>query len=86
VEQLDLMISDVQANPKRMRLFHILGRQLELMINQGRPDFHSLYDSLKKENLVSDEKFRELRLTFALDVISCFSPRKNPGLIQISFT
>jgi hypothetical protein len=86
VEQLDLMISDVQADPKRMRLLHILGRQLELMINEGRPDLHSLYDSLKKENLVSDEEFRELRLTFALDVVSCSSPRRGPGLIQISST
>ena len=73
MEQLDLMIGDVQTDPKRMRLLHILGRQLELMINEGCPALHSLYDSLKKENLVSDEEFRELRLTFALRLIKISS-------------
>jgi hypothetical protein len=64
-----------------MRLLYILSRQLELIINEGRPDFHSFYNSLKKENLVSDKKFREFRLIFTLNMVSYCSPRKGPGLI-----
>lgn len=76
------MISDVQADQKRMRLLHILGRQLELMINEGHPDLHALYDSLKEEKLVSEEEFRELRLTYALDAVSYYGPRRDHGLTQ----
>jgi hypothetical protein len=38
MEQLDVMIKEIQADSKRMRLLQILGQQLELLINEGQPD------------------------------------------------
>lgn len=70
-EQLDSMIKDIQADSKRVRLFEILGQQLELLINKGQPDLHSLYTSLKAETLVSEEELRELRAIFALESVRC---------------
>jgi hypothetical protein len=67
---LDAMIRNVEADSKRMQLLHILGRQLEQLINEGHPDLHAFYDALKKEKLVSEEEFRELHVTFALDGVS----------------
>jgi hypothetical protein len=69
-EQLDSMIRDIQADSKLVRLFDILGQQLELWINKGQPDLHSLYISLEAETLVSEEELRELRAAFALESVS----------------
>ena len=68
------MIKDIQTDSKRVRLFQILGHQVELLIDKGRPDLDLLYASLKAENLVSDGEYRELRATFALDAVSCSVP------------
>ena len=67
---LDVMIKDVQADSKWMRLLHILGQQLELLINEGRPDLASLFASLQTETLVSEQEYGELRATFALEAVS----------------
>ena len=63
------MIEDIQADSKCIRLFQILGQQLELLINEGRPDLHSLFNSLKAETLVSEEEYGELRATFTLEAV-----------------
>jgi hypothetical protein len=42
----DIMIKDVQADSKCVRLLQTLGQQLELFINEGQPDLHSLFTSL----------------------------------------
>jgi hypothetical protein len=70
LESLDILIRDIQADPKRVRLLQILGHQLELLINEGRPDLHSLYTSLKAETIVSEEECRELSAIFALEAVS----------------
>jgi hypothetical protein len=70
MEHLDIVIKDIQADSKRMRLLHILGQQLELLINEGRPDLESLFASLQTETLVSEEEYGELRATFALEAVS----------------
>ena len=70
VEELDVIIRDVEADPKRMQLLDILGRQLEQWINEGHPDLHAFYDALKKKRLVSDEEFLQLHVTFAMDGVS----------------
>jgi hypothetical protein len=75
MEQLAVMIQDIQADPKRMQLLHILGRQLEQLINEGHLDLHSFYDSLKEEKLVSGEEVQELQATFPLDAVSNYRPR-----------
>jgi hypothetical protein len=70
MEQLDVLIKDIQADPKRVRLLQILGHQLELLINEGRPDLHFLYTSLRAETVVSEEEYSELMTTFALEDVS----------------
>lgn len=68
--QLDVMIRDIQADSKRIRLLQILSQQLELLINEGLPDLDSLFASLKAESLVSEDEYRELRVAFALEAVS----------------
>ncbi len=63
------MIKDIQTDAKRMRLFQILGKQLELLINEGRPDLDSLFASLKTDALVSEEECSELKATFAMETV-----------------
>jgi hypothetical protein len=70
VEQLDIMVRDIQADSKRMRLLQILGQQLELLINEGRSDPDSLFTSLKTEALMSEEEYRELKSIFIMDTVS----------------
>jgi hypothetical protein len=53
-----------------MRLLHILGQQLERLINEGQPDLDSLFASLQTETLVSLEEYGELRAIFALEAVS----------------
>jgi hypothetical protein len=69
-EHLDVIIKDIQADSKRIRLLHILGQQLELLINKGRPDLASLFASLQTETLMSEEEYGELRGTFALKAVN----------------
>jgi hypothetical protein len=69
MEQLDVMIKDIQVDSKRMRLLQVLGQQLELLINEGRPDLDALFTLLKTETLVTEEEYGELRVTFALETI-----------------
>jgi hypothetical protein len=64
------MIENIKSDPKRVRLLQILSEQLELLINEGRPDLHSLFTSLKAGALVSKEECRELTATFALQEVS----------------
>jgi hypothetical protein len=85
-EQLHDLTKSIQADSKRIRLLHILGRQLELMINKGRPDLHSLYGSLPGKKLVSKGELQKLRLNFALDVVSYRLPRRSRPLMQIFHT
>src|SRR4030095_845811 len=67
--QLDILIRDIQADSKRMQLLHILGHQLELLINEGRPGLQSLFTTLKVEALVSEEEDRDLRANFSLKAV-----------------
>jgi hypothetical protein len=61
-----------------MQLLQILGRQLELLINEGQPDLDSLLTSLKTEGLVSGEEYGELRATFAQEAVSPSCTIKRP--------
>jgi hypothetical protein len=70
VEQLEIIIENSQSDPNYLRLLQILGEQLELLINEGRPDLHSLLTSLEAAALVSEEECRELRAAFALEAVS----------------
>jgi hypothetical protein len=70
VETLDSMIKDIQSNSKHVRLLQILGHQLELLINEGHPDLHSLLTSMKTDALVSEEEYQELKSNFALETVS----------------
>jgi hypothetical protein len=78
MEQLDVMIKDIQADSKRIRLLQILGQQLELLINEGQPDPDALFASLKTEILVSGEEYGELRATFSLQAVSPSRAVKRP--------
>jgi hypothetical protein len=82
VEQLAVITEGIQADPKRMQLLHILGRQLEHLINEGHLDLHSFYDSLKEEMLVSREEVQELQATFPLDAVSNYGLCGGHELIQ----
>ena len=75
-EHLDVMIKDIQADSKPMRLLHILGQQLELLINEGRSDLAFLFASLQTETLISEKEYGELRATFALEAVSPSLRRK----------
>lgn len=69
MEQLKVLIENVQADPRRVRLLRILGQQLELLINSGRPDIAQLFTSLKEEALVSETEYRELKATFPSEAV-----------------
>ncbi|KAJ9503197.1 hypothetical protein H2202_001351 [Exophiala xenobiotica] len=66
-KQLDELIRDIQADPRRMQLLGILGTQIEWLVCKGRPDLHALYDELRQEQLVSQDELERLRVTFPLD-------------------
>ena len=65
--QLDALVKDIRADPKRVRVLDILGGQLELFINTGQPDIYCPLASLEAEALVSGEDHEELKFAFALD-------------------
>jgi len=69
-EQLNALISSVQADPRQMKLLHILGPQLEQLVNKGSPDLRSLFDALDRQQLVARKELQELREAFALDSVS----------------
>jgi hypothetical protein len=82
VEQLNVLIRNVQADSKKMRLLQILSQQLEQLVHEGRPDLHAFYAALKEERLVSGDEFRQLGVTFALDGVSSFGFRRDYKLIR----
>jgi hypothetical protein len=82
-EQLDVIIKDIQADLKRVQLLQILGQQLELLINEGQPDLHSLFTSLKAEHLVSEEEYTKLRVTFSLETVSSLIIRHEEARIDL---
>jgi hypothetical protein len=69
-KQLDNLIEDAKANLNYMQLLRILGQQLEVLINEGKPDLNTLFTSLRAETLVSEEEYKELTITFALEAVS----------------
>ncbi len=68
-EQLNVLIRDIQADEKQIRLLHVLGQQFELLINRGRVDLNCLFASLQAEGLVSEEEVDGLKSTFALEAV-----------------
>jgi hypothetical protein len=78
-KQLDELIKNIQADPRRMQLLGILGTQLERLVGEGQPDLHALYDGLRQQKLVSQKELEHLRLTFALDSVSDRNPPKTPS-------
>jgi len=54
MEQLEVLIKNIQEDPRRVRLLGILGQQLELLINSGQPDIAQLFTLLKEKALVSE--------------------------------
>jgi hypothetical protein len=69
MEQLEVLIKSVQADPRRVRLLVILGQQLELLINSGQPDIARLFTSLKEEALVSEVEYEELKAAFSFETV-----------------
>jgi hypothetical protein len=69
-KQLDNLIKDTKANLNYMQLLQILGQQLEVLINKGKPDLNTLFTSLRAETLVSEEEYKELTITFTLEAVS----------------
>lgn len=53
-----------------MQLLQLLGQQLELYINQGQPDLGLLLTRLKADGLVSEDEYKELSVSFALEAVS----------------
>jgi hypothetical protein len=68
-EQLEGLIKDVQADPRRVRLLRILGQQLELLVNSGQPDITRLFTSLREEALVSEVEYEELKVAFFSEAV-----------------
>jgi hypothetical protein len=69
-EQLDVLIRDIQADSRRVKLLEILSPQFEQLVNRGHPDLHVFYEALKEEKLMSENELRELRVIFALEGVS----------------
>ena len=65
MKQLDVLVRDIQADAIQICLLDILGQQLGF-----EPDLDCLLSSLKAEALVSEEEYKELTLTFALETVS----------------
>jgi hypothetical protein len=72
IGHLETLIREIQADPNRMKLLKILSRQLEKLVDEGRPDIHAFVDALEKEKLISKEEFHDLSVSFALDEVSNF--------------
>jgi hypothetical protein len=53
-----------------VQLLQILDQQLELLINKEKSDLHFLFILLKAETLVSEKKYKKLKITFSLEAVS----------------
>jgi hypothetical protein len=82
--ELDVLIGNIQADAKRIRLLDILGQQLGLLIT-GKPDLESLLSLLKAEALVSEEDCGNLKLTFALETVRPLTYRSYRLILMNSF-
>jgi hypothetical protein len=80
MKQLNVLVRDIQADVKRIRLFDILGQQLGF-----EPDLDCLLSSLKAEALVSEEEYRELTLTFTLETVSSLTYRSYELILTDAF-
>ena len=76
IDQLNVLIRDIQADDKQVRLLNILGQQFELLINRGQVDLDCLFASLQAEGLVSEEEVNELKPTFALEAVRLHAHRE----------
>ena len=83
-EDLDKLVRDIRADEKCIRLFGILGHQLELFVTGGRPDLNCLLTSLKSEALVSEDEYGKLKSTFALDMVIPPKSREIAGRFQLN--
>jgi hypothetical protein len=68
MRELDVLVRNIRADAKRLRLLDILGQQLRLLITD-KPNLDSLLSSLKAEALVAEEDCGDLKLTFALEAV-----------------
>jgi hypothetical protein len=79
--ELDVLVGNIRADAKRIRLLDILDRQLRLLIT----DLDSLLSSLKAEALVSEEDCGDLKLTFALETVRPLTYRSYRLILINSF-
>jgi len=66
--ELEVLVGNIRADTKRVRLLDILGQQLRLLITD-KPNLGSLLSALKAEALVSEEDYGDIKLTFALEAV-----------------
>ncbi|KAA8652085.1 uncharacterized protein ATNIH1004_000989 [Aspergillus tanneri] len=65
--QLDILVREIQADPRHMKLLKILSSQLERLIKDGSPDLHMFYRDLQEAELISESEIRELQMACALE-------------------
>ncbi|KAK5042846.1 hypothetical protein LTR84_012801 [Exophiala bonariae] len=82
-EQLDVMIRDIQKDPRRILLLDILGRQLEDLIAEKSPDLHELCETLRAENLVLEEECQVLHAILCVDADAVSKATLNAAVEQL---
>ena len=69
-EQLDDLITRIQADSKHMTLLQVLSNQLEMFIIKGQTDIRSLFDSLVTEGLLSEDDRNTVVSQFPFAIVS----------------
>lgn len=71
-ENINKVAASFQAVPQKIELLSILGEQVDLLIQTGRPDLSRFFDSLESHSITVSEEISSLRAEYSLERVSKF--------------
>ncbi|KIM93127.1 hypothetical protein OIDMADRAFT_138353 [Oidiodendron maius Zn] len=69
-ENIDKVVALFEVDRQKMELLSILDKQVELLVNEGRPDLSRFFDSLESHSITPSEEVSSLRAEYGLERVS----------------
>lgn len=69
-DEFEKIVESFQADPRQVQLLSILGEQVQLLVDEGRPKLSSFFASLESNLVVTPEEASRLYADFGLETVS----------------
>jgi hypothetical protein len=69
-DEFEKIAENFQADPRQVQLLSILGEQVQLLVDEGRPNLSSFFASLESNLVVTPKEASRLYADFGFETVS----------------